>query len=223
VADLGIVGSNVLDESSSPVNRLQLLDFGYCSLSIAVPEISPITALSDLAGRRIATSYPATLARFLKEQGITAESVLLKGSVEIAPALKIADAVCDLVSTGSTLRTNRLKILTTLAKCQAVLIGREEPDLKKQNLTRKLLLRAGSVQEARRYKYIMFNAPASALQAIKKLVPGCKSPTVIPLAEPGFIAVHSMVLEEAFWDVVEQIRACGGSSILVTPVEKFVR
>jgi len=223
VADLGIVGSNILDESQVPVQRLLPLDFGFCSLAIAVPEQSSLRNISDLAGKRIATSYPFTLARFLKSKCIAAERVLLKGSVEIAPALQVADAVCDLVSTGSTLRTNRLTVLETVSRSQAVLIGKKDPMAKKQKIIEKLLLRAQGVQEARKYKYIMFNAPASALEAIKKLVPGCKRPTVMPLADSGFIAVHSVVLEETFWDVVEQIRACGGSAILVSPLEKFIR
>lgn len=223
VADLGIVGCNILDESQVPVQRLLPLDFGYCSLAIAVPEQSPIKNVSDLAEKRIATSYPSTLARFLKSKGIAADSVLLKGSVEIAPALQVADAICDLVSTGSTLRTNRLTVLETVSRSQAMLIGKKDPVAKKQNIIERLLLRAQGVQEARKYKYIMFNAPASALEKIKRLVPGCKSPTVMPLADPGFIAVHSVVLEGAFWDVVEQIRACGGSAILVSPLEKFIR
>lgn len=222
VADLGIVGSNVLDESMVPVQRLLPLDFGYCSLAIAVPEQSQLRTISDLKGKRIATSYPSTLARFLKSKSITAEMVFLKGSVEIAPALQVADAICDLVSTGSTLRTNRLTVLETVSRSQAVLIGKKKPLAKKQRIVEKLLLRAKGVQEAQRYKYIMFNAPASALEMIKKLVPGCKSPTVMPLADPGFVAVHSVVLEEAFWDVVEKIQACGGSGILVSPIEKFI-
>lgn len=224
VADLGIVGSNVLDERRSKVERLLPLDFGYCSLSIAAPEREAYKSVNDLNGKRIATSYPQMLRRYLKQQGISAETVLLKGCVEIAPALKVADAICDLVATGSTLRTNRLRILNTVTQCQAILIGQNKPSTKKKrDLVERLLLRAKGVQEARKYKYIMFNAPADALEPIKKLVPGCKSPTVIPLAEPGFIAVHSMVMEETFWDVVEKIRTCGGRDILVSPVEKFIR
>lgn len=223
VADLGIVGSNVLDERGLNVERLLPLDFGYCSLSIAVPEQTSYKSANDLTGKRIATSYPETLKRFLSSKGISAETVLLKGCVEIAPALKVTDAICDLVATGSTLRTNRLNVIETVAKCQATLIGKKSITEKKQQLIEKLLLRARGVQEARKYKYIMFNAPQTALEPIKKLVPGCKSPTVVPLAEPGFIAIHSMILEESFWDVVERIRECGGTDILVSPVEKFIR
>lgn len=222
VADLGIVGCNILDESQVLIERLLPLDFGYCSLAIAVQEQSRFTKVSDLAGKRIATSYPATLTRFLSEKRIKAEMVLLKGSVEIAPALQVADAICDLVSTGSSLRTNRLTALEIVSRSQAILIGKKKPTAKKQKIIEKLMLRARGVQEARKYKYIMFNAPASALESIKTLVPGCKSPTVIPLADARFVAVHSVVLEETFWDAVENIRAFGGSAILVSPLEKFI-
>lgn len=223
VADLGIVGSNVLDERSTRVERLLPLDFGFCSLSIAVPEREPYRSVQDLEGKRIATSYPETLARFLREKKVAAEVILLRGCVEIAPALGVADAICDLVASGSTLRTNRLTVIDTIARSQAMLIGKKQTAGPKRHLIDTLLMRAQGVQEARKYKYIMFNAPASALEPIKTLVPGCKSPTVVPLAESGFIAIHSMILEESFWEVVEKIRACGGSDIVVSPVEKFIR
>jgi len=223
VADLGIVGSNVLEERAVRLERLLPLDFGFCSLCLAAPERGGYAAADQLHGKRIATSYPETLGRYLRERGIAAEVVVLKGCVEIAPALEVADAICDLVSTGSTLRTHGLTILDTVARCQAVLIGRQDSPPESRQLIDRLLLRARGVQEARKYKYIMFNAPAEAIGAIKELLPGCKSPTVVPLAEPGYVAVHSMVLEETFWDVVEKIRGCGGTDILVTPVEKFLR
>lgn len=223
VADLGIVGANVLDESGARVKQLLPLTFGFCTLTIAAPDQTGIRSLTDLRGKRIATSFPKTLDKYLRKNQIKAEIVTLRGSVEIAPALAVADAICDLVSTGSTMRVNRLRALTTVLESQATLIGQKNPNAKKQALIEKLLLRARGVEDARRYKYIMFNAPKNALDAIKKFVPGCKSPTVVALAERGFIAVHSVVLEEAFWDVVEKIRACGGSGILVSPIEKFIR
>ncbi len=223
VADLGIVGSNVLEEQGARVRRMLPLDFGYCALSIAVPERQIWKTVNDLQSKRIATSYPSTLRRFLTERGIQAEIVVLRGCVEIAPTLRVADAICDLVSSGSTLRTNQLRIIETVSKSQAVLIGSEVMSPGKMSILEKLLLRARGVQEARKYKYVMFNAPASSLETIKKLVPGCKSPSVMPLADPAFIAIHSVVLEEEFWDVVEKIRACGGSAILVSPLEKFIR
>ena len=223
VADLGIVGSNVLDEQGVRVDRLLPLDFGFCSLCLAVPEQGGFTSPGQLGGKRIATSYPATLRHYLDERRIEAEVVVLKGCVEVAPTLQVADAICDLVSTGSTLRTHGLTVLDTVARSQAMLIARQDPTAEKRELIDRLLLRARGVQEARKYRYIMFNVAASAVEPVKQLLPGCKSPTVVPLAEPGFVAVHAMVLEETFWDVVEGIRACGGTDILVTPVEKFLR
>jgi ATP phosphoribosyltransferase len=223
VADLGIVGSNVLDERMVRADRLLALDFGFCSLCLAVPEQGGLASPRDLGGKRIATSYPETLRRYLQGQGVVAEIVVLTGCVEIAPALHVADAICDLVSTGSTLRTHGLKVLDSVARSQAILIGQQSLSAEKRTLVERLLLRAHGVQEAAKYKYIMFNAPAASLEPIKGILPGCKSPTVVPLADPSFIAIHSMVLEETFWDVVEKIRACGGTDILVTPVEKFIR
>ncbi len=223
VADLGIVGSNVLDERMVRVERLLPLDFGFCSLCVAVPEGGGYESLDELGGKRIATSHPETLRRRLGERGIDAEVVELGGCVEIAPALKVADAICDLVSTGSTLRTHGLVVLEEIAQCQAVYFGRQDPPPENRLLIRTLLLRAEAVQEARRYRYVMFNAPADAVERLKKLLPGCKSPTVVSLAEPGFVAVHAMVLEETFWEVVEKLRADGATDILVAPVEKFMR
>ena len=224
VAELGVVGSDLLEEQGLPLPVLMPLDFGYCSLVIAVPEQSDYTSIGQLQGHRIATSYPRMLSRYLEKSEVPADMIRLRGSVEIAPALEIADAVCDLVSTGSTLRTHRLRVLETITHCQAVLVGGNSPASgENQELIDKLLIRAEAVQAARRYKYIMFNAPESALESIRQLLPGRKSPTVVPLLEPGYVAVHSLVEEERFWDVVDQIRANGGSDILVSPVEKFIR
>lgn len=223
VADLGIVGSNLLDENSATVERLLSLDFGYCTLALAVPEQNSIQSVCELSGKKIATSYPNTLKRYLAQKGIDAEIIVLRGCVEIAPALRIADAICDLVSTGSTLRTNRLRILETVSRNQAVLIRTPRPSPAQQKIIGKLLLRASGVKEARVFKYIMFNLPARKLKDVKALVPGCDSPTVMPLADPKMIAVHSVVEEERFWEVVERIKECGGSGILVTPIEKFIR
>ena len=223
VADLGIVGSNLLEEQGLPLRVLMPLDFGYCSLVIAVPEQSDYSSIGQLQGDRIATSYPRMLSRYLEKSEVPADIVRLRGSVEIAPGLEIADAVCDLVSTGSTLRTHRLRVLETVTHCHAVLVGNSPASRENQELIDKLLVRAEGVQAAKRYKYIMFNAPESSLESIRQLLPGCKAPTVVPLAEPGYVAVHCMVEEEKFWDVVDQVRANGGSDILVAPVEKFIR
>lgn len=223
VADLGIVGQNILDEYRPSVETLLPLDFGYCTLAVAVPEQQPWRSIRDLSGRRIATPYPLSLKRYLKSKNLSAEVVVLRGCVEIAPALQIADGICDLVSSGSTLRTNRLRIVDTVARSQATLIGARNLVGEKCALIEKLLLRARGEEEAKKYKYIMFNAPETALPRLTELVPGCKSPSVVRLAEPGFIAIHSVVLEQEFWNVVEKIRACGGSGILVAPIEKFIR
>jgi len=223
VADLGIVGSNLLDENGARVDHLLPLDFGYCSLVIAVPEQSDCKSIKDISGKKIATSYPETLKRYLCENGVSSDVIVLKGCVEIAPALEISDAICDLVSTGSTLRTNRLKTLETISKNQATLISTQNTSQKKKELIEKLLLRATGVREASAFKYIMFNLPEKRLEDAKSLVPGCDSPTVMPLADPKMIAVHSVVEEERFWEVVEKIKECGGSGILVSPIEKFIR
>ncbi|MDD5751585.1 MAG: ATP phosphoribosyltransferase [Candidatus Peribacteraceae bacterium] len=223
VADLGIVGSNVLEEQGARVRRILPLDFGFCALSIAVPEQQTWKSVEDLRSKRIATSYPSTLRRFLAERGIQAEIVVLKGCVEIAPTLRVADAICDLVSSGSTLRTNQLRIIETISQSQAVLIGAESMSPGKQSILEKLLLRARGVQEARKYKYVLFNAPRDSLSSIEDLVPGSSGPTVIPLADPAFSAVRVIVAEDQFWDVVERIRELGGQDILVSSMEKFIR
>lgn len=223
IADLGIVGKNVVEECGVDVEALADLDFGFCSLCIAAPEKSAIKNRKDVQGKRIATSYPKILQSYLADQKIDAEIVFLKGCVEIAPALQVADAICDLVSTGSTLRTNNLSIVDTVMKSQALLIGSKTPRSGKADLISKLLMRIEGVQEARVIKYIMFNLPEEKLEDAKALVPGCDSPTVMRLADPNMIAVHSVVEEERFWEVVEKIKGCGGSGILVSPIEKFIR
>lgn len=223
VADLGMVGRNVLSECSGNVDVLCQLGYAFCSLCIAVPNTEEITEVSQLNGKRIATSYPNVLRKYLVDNNISADTVLLKGSVEIAPALNIADAICDLVSTGSTLRTNNLAVLDTVMKSQAMLIGNRNIDPEKLPLLEALLLRIQGVQDAQTMKYIMFNVEKDRLEETLSLVPGCDSPTVIPLADSSMAAVHSMVEEEKFWDTVEKIKSVGGSAIIVSPIEKFIR
>ena len=224
VAHLGIVGSNILEERRPTVERLLNLDFGYCTLKIAVPDDSPINRLQDLAGKRIATSYPESLRRFLMEQQIEATPVLLRGSVEVTPALGVAEAICDLVSTGSTLRTHGLRAIQTVFESQAVLICQRNMKPEKSAFVQKLLIRAKGVQDGRRCKYIMFNAPRAALELIKSRIPACRSPTIMNLVDQKFVAVHTVITpEDAFWEVVDSIRDCGGTDILVAPIEKFIR
>lgn len=223
IADLGIVGANVIVESERKVEEVLDLDFGYCRLSIAVPEGEEYENIEELEGKRIATSYPVILQSVLEERGIQADIVVLKGCVEIAPTLEIADAICDIVSTGSTLRMNRLKEIETVAESQATLIQGASIDPEKKELIEKIILRAEGVLDAKRYKYIMCNVPKDAVEKIKKLIPGMKSPSIMTLANSEYVAMHSVVLEEEFWGIVEQIKAFGGSAILFSSIEKFIR
>lgn len=225
VVDLGIVGTNAVREAGARVDVLLELGFGYCSLVIAVPERSPIHSARDLSGARIATAYPRSLKAFLRDQGVEAEVVEIRGSAEIAPALDVSDAICDLVSTGSTLRLNDLRPLVTVYESQAALTAHPGSlrDEDRAAGIRRLQVRMEAYLTARRLRYVMLNAPAAALNEIKAILPGLRSPTVIPLADPGLVAVHAAVEEEVFWEVLERLKAAGGSDILVLPVEKLMR
>ncbi len=222
--DLGVVGENVIFEHGARLRVLERLGFGQCQLMIAVPKASGLRKLRDLRGLRVATTYPRSLKKFLTRKKIAASIVEISGSVEAAPALGIADAICDLVATGSTLRVNELVSLDTVFSSEAVLAanGAVLRNSRKNAQIERLRMRARSVRTARRAKYIMLNAPASALPRIKRVIPSLKSPTVIPLAEPGMIAVHSVVAEEMLWDVIEKIKRLGGSEILVMSIEKEI-
>ena len=224
VADLGIVGLNVVQEKGAQVAQLDGLDFGSCTLSIATPRKSAFRSVHDLNGRRIATSYPRILNRFLSEKGIQARVIQISGSVEIAPSLDVADAICDLVSTGSTLRINDLEAIEVVLKSEAFLIANPTSlqDKRKEQIIERLRIRFQSNIKARRTKYIMMNAPRTALEKIKDILPGMKSPTIVPLAEEGMIALHSAVPEELFWDVIEKLKKAGAADILVIPIEKMV-
>ncbi|MBI4447273.1 MAG: ATP phosphoribosyltransferase [Acidobacteria bacterium] len=224
VTDLGIVGLNITEEKGAQVAQLDCLDFGSCSLSIAVPGRGSIRTVFDLQGKRIATSYPRILSRFLSEKKIEARVIEISGSVEITPSLDVADAICDLVSTGSTLRLNDLEPIEVILKSEAVLIAHPQSlaDPRKQELVERLRIRFQGNIKARKTKYIMMNAPQSALERIQQILPGMKSPTIVPLAETGMIAIHSAVPEEFFWDVIENLKKAGASDILVVPIEKMV-
>lgn len=222
VADIGIVGENVVKESAKKVNTVIPLGFGKCRLSIAVPKSSGITSLASLNGKRIATSYPVILSAYLEEQAIHASIHEISGSVEIAPRIGLADAICDLVSSGSTLFTNELQELETVLSSEAVLISNHRlPDTKKI-LLESLLFRIRSVQKAANNKYVLLNAPNDKLETICRLLPGMKSPTVLPLAEPGWSSVHSVISETDFWNVTEQLKANGAEGILIIPIEKMI-
>jgi ATP phosphoribosyltransferase len=222
--DLGIVGRNLIYEEGVEVEELAPLGFGYCSLVVAAMRDAPYSKPEDLLQARIATSYPQSARRFFREQGGEPEIITISGSVEVAPSLGLADAIVELTATGSTLLLNDLRPITTILESEAVLAASPESmrDPAKRNNIDRLLLRVDAVQAAKRYKYLMMNAPEDALPAIRAVVPGLKAPTIVPLADPGWVAVHTAVEEEAFWESIERLRAAGATEILVTSLDKLL-
>lgn len=222
VADIGIVGQNVLLEKGRDVEVVQELGFGKCRLSLAVPRSESWEGVPSLEGRRIATSYPRIVGDFLERQGVRAEIHEISGSVEIAPGIGLADVVADLVSSGGTLFMNGLREVEPILQSQAVLVRNKGLDASGQRLLESLLFRIRSVKRAKRNKYVLLNAPNDRLDDIIALLPGMKSPTVLPLAESGWSSVHSVLSEEEFWDRIERLKAAGAQGILVVPIEKMV-
>jgi ATP phosphoribosyltransferase len=223
VAHAGIVGQNVVAESGRSVDVVERLGFGRCRLSIAVPRAGSIEDLSSLDGAHIATSYPRVLAGFLESQGIQATIHEISGSVEIAPGIGLADAICDLVSTGSTLISNGLRELATVMPSEAVLIANRSLDAETSALLDALRFRVGSVLRARGFRYILLNVPDRALDEVKAILPGMKSPTVMPLAESGWSSVHSVIRDDEFWEIIDRLKAVGAEGMLVVPIEKMVQ
>lgn len=222
IVDLGIVGSNLLEEEAVPVEVVLPLDFSRCRVSFAVPEHSAIRSVNDLDGKRIATSYPGTVQRFLEKQGLKAEIHTISGSVEIAPSLNLADAIADIVSTGNTLFQNNLREVFSFLDSQAVLIKGKNFDPEKQAMLDQLVFRIQSVLAAKDNKYILLNAPEDQLETICRILPGMKSPTILPLAMKGWVSVHSVVKQQDTWEVVRQLKLVGAQGILVVPIEKMV-
>ena len=222
VADIGIVGENVLFEKNKKTDVVEELGFGKCRLSIAVPRSQQYDGVASLKGKRIATSYPFLVNSYLKQHNITADIHEISGSVEIAPGIGLADVVADLVSSGSTLFMNGLKEVETILQSQAVLIKNNALGQPQLALLDKLLFRMRAVKKAKRNKYILLNAPNEKIKDIIALLPGMKSPTVLPLAETGWSSVHSVLNEDEFWDKIEQLKAAGAQGILVIPIEKMV-
>lgn len=222
--DLGIVGRNLLHEEQVAVEEVLPLGFGYCALVVAVPKEASITSIEQLAGTKIATAYPRSAQHFFQAQQIPVEIITISGSVEVAPLLGLASAIVDLTATGSSLVLNDLRPLHTILESEAVLAANPAAlaDPARQANINRLLLRIKGVLAAKRYRYVMMNAPRSALEKIKHIVPGLKMPTVVPLADPAWVAVHTAVREEVFWEVIEALRAAGASEILVAPIEKLV-
>jgi ATP phosphoribosyltransferase len=222
VADIGIVGENVFLEKGRKVKLVERLGFGKCRLSLAVPRNEKYKSIADLNGKRIATSYPQLLKRYLKKNKITAEIHEISGSVEIAPGIGLADAICDLVSSGSTLLTNGLREAEVVLQSEALLIGNRNLNQEQLRILERLLFRLQAVRKARHNKYILLNAPDAQLPEIIKLIPGMKSPTILPLAQKGWSSVHSVIDEDAFWDSIERLKAAGAQGILVVPIEKMI-
>lgn len=222
VADIGIVGENVICEKNSPIKVVEKLGFARCRLSIAIPKSVDYDSASYLNGKKIATTYPNILTGFLRKNNIKAEIHEISGSVEIAPGIGLADAIFDIVSSGSTLISNGLREVEVVMNSEAVIIGNPNLSVEKQKILDKLLFRIRSVQTASRNKYVVLNAPASSIEKIVKVIPGMKSPTVVPLAKEGWVSVHSVIKESDFWEIIDLLRECGAQGILVMPIEKMI-
>jgi ATP phosphoribosyltransferase len=222
VADIGIVGENIIYEKNKRVTVSEKLGFGKCRLSVAIGRNETYKDFNFLQDKKIATTYPILVDRFLKEKNIRAEIHEISGSVEIAPGIGLADAIVDLVSSGSTLFMNGLREVETILHSEAVLIQHPELGAAQQQILEKLLFRIRSVHKARHTKYILLNAPNEKLKEIISLLPGMKSPTVLPLAEQGWSSVHSVVNENDFWDIIEKLKQAGAQGILVVPIEKMI-
>ena len=220
IADLGIVGENVIQETEVEVSYLQRLGFGRCSLKIAIPNTNDIQSLTELNGKSIATTYPVILGKFLKEKGIQSDIRTISGSVEISPGLGLSDAICDLVSTGGTLKSNGLKPFADVMSSEAVMIGRSGSE--NEELVKELIQRIQSVLRAKETKYVVLNVHRDNLTKVTALLPGVKSPSVVPLAEEDWVAVHTVIPERDFWDRISQLKQAGAQGIVVMPIEKII-
>lgn len=222
VADIGIVGLNLVQEKKRKVDVILKLGFSKCRLSLAIPKGKKYEGLRFFEGKNIATSYPNIVAEYLASNGITADLHEISGSVEIAPGIGLADAICDIVSSGSTLLTNGLREVETILESEAVLIGHKELEKSKKELLDALMFRIHSVQNGRNNKYILLNAPNDKITEIINILPGMKSPTVVPLAMDGWSSLHSVINEDQFWEVIDNLKNAGAEGILVVPIEKMI-
>jgi ATP phosphoribosyltransferase len=209
-------------EKNKDVSILEKLGFAQCRLSLAIPREDSYSGLQYFNNKKVATSYPRILSEFFGKNNINAEIEEISGSVEIAPGIGLADAVCDIVSSGSTLMTNGLSEVTTILKSQAVIIGNKKLDPEKKKILKRLLFRIRAVKNAKENKYILLNAPESAIEKICNILPGMKSPTILPLAEKGWYSLHSVVKEDEFWERIDQLKEAGAEGILVIPIEKMI-
>jgi ATP phosphoribosyltransferase len=222
VADIGIVGENVFAEKGSEITIVERLGFSRCRMSLAIPKQEHYTGPDYFQGKKIATSYPVILQKFLDEKGVNAEIHVISGSVEIAPGIGLAEGIFDIVSSGSTLISNGLAEVEVVMKSEAVIIGRDDLSQSKRAILNDLLFRIRSVQAATNNKYILLNAPNDRLDEIIGLIPGMKSPTVMPLAESGWSSVHSVLSEHQFWQIIGELQKLGAQGILVIPIEKMI-
>ncbi len=222
VADIGIVGENEMLEKGENVVIAKRLGFSKCRLSLAIPKSLEYTGPEFFSGKKIATSYPVILKKFLSENNIKAETHVITGSVEIAPGIGLADAIFDIVSSGSTLVSNRLKEVEVVLKSEALLIANPNLSPEKQAILDELIFRIESVQRSKGKKYILLNVPNHKIQEIVSLLPGMKSPTVVPLAEKGWSSMHSVISEDDFWEVIGKLKKAGAEGILVVPIEKMI-
>jgi ATP phosphoribosyltransferase len=222
VADVGILGENVVLEKGNDLTIISRLNFARCRMSVAIPRNEEYTGPQYLQGKRIATSYPRILQRYLDENKITADIHEILGSVEIAPSIGLAGAIFDIVSTGSTLLSNGLKEVEIVLKSEAVLVGTSSMEPEKQEILDKIIFRMNAVMKARTNRYVLLNAPNDNLEKIVSILPGMKSPTIVPLAEEGWSAVHSVIGEERFWEVIDELKEAGAQGLLVIPIEKMV-
>lgn len=222
VADLGIVGENELVEKDKDVITLKKLGFSKCRLSLAIPKGQEYKDLSFFEGKNIATSYPKILGDFLNLKGIQADIHEISGSVEIAPSIGLAEGICDIVSSGSTLMMNGLKEVEEIFKSEAVLIANNNLAGWKKTIVDKLLFRMNAVQKGKSSKYVLMNVPNASIDKIIKLIPGMRSPTILPLAQEGWSSVHSVLNEDQFWEHIEELRTAGAEGILVVPIEKMI-
>jgi ATP phosphoribosyltransferase len=222
VVDAAIIGENVLVEKGEGINIAEKLGFSKCRVSLAVPKSTKYSSLQDLEGTRIATSYPNTVNEYLSKKGISAELHIINGSVEIAPNIGLANAICDIVSSGSTLFKNNLKEVEVILKSEAVLAVSPLISSERKEILDKLQFRVQSVLRARKSKYILMNVPNSKLDDVIALLPGMRSPTVLPLAEEGWSSLHTVISEERFWEVIDELKQNGAEGILVAPIEKML-
>lgn len=222
IADLGIVGENEYVERNEDAEIIKRLGFSKCHLSLAIPKDVDYPGLSWFAGRKIATSYPGILKRFLDERGVKADIHVITGSVEIAPGIGLADAIFDIVSSGSTLVSNRLKEVEIVMQSEALLIANKHLSDKKKEILKELLFRIEAVKAAEDKKYILMNVPTEKLGEIIEVLPGMKSPTVMPLAQEGWSSVHTVLDQKCFWEIIGKLKALGAEGILVLPIEKMI-